>query len=317
MKNVIINKNLWVAERLLETTTEKPHLVSVDGGDLITLEMKDIFELSTNEIVEALKRLEDRKIVSFEDEEDKYDTDNLEYIRLYYNKDKLVEFIGIAKDNLYKITTEYETKKELNYVLEALASILRFELSKRPVDFSELDNKYIDVFLWIADYSGALKIIYEDEPDVEWKDLKRPQVIGVSEVPKKFAVIDPPTIRRLEDEIRQIAIMPQQKRIKLFLKNNDMGTDWRCANCGHFLGVKLEKEKQIADYLNDFSICRFKICYKCRKRNYFSINREGKIKFLITRKKMFTEKETEKEKIIKFKKLLKIVDKNRILDKES
>ena len=197
-------------------------------------------------------------------------------------------------------------------MLEALASILKFKSSKRPVDFSELDNRYIDVVLWIADYSGALKIIYDDEPDVEWKDLKRPQVIGVSEIPKKFVVIDQLIIRRLEDEIRQLVIMPQQKRIRLFLKNN-ISIDWKCANCGHFLAESLQKEKQIADHLNDFRIHKFKVCYKCRKRNYFSINQKGKIKFSTTRKKMFGKKEAKERQI---KKMDVVIKKARKIIKE-
>jgi len=120
----------------------------------------------------------------------------------------------------------------------------------------------------------------------------------------------------LESEIRQIVILPQQKRIKLFLKNNSAGVNWRCANCGHFLKERLEKEKQIADYLNDFYIQKFKVCYKCRKRNYFSINQNGEIKFLITEKMMFSEKETKEEKINKSNVLSKKVDKMRIQNKK-
>ena len=274
MKNIIINKNLLVAERLLEITIKKPHLVH--NNNSITLEKGDIFEISTEKIIEALKRLENRKIVRFDDEEDKWDIDRFEYINLYFEKNKLIKFIETAKDRLYKIPKKYRKKKELNYIIEALASILRFKFSKQPVDFLELGNKYIDVFLWIADYSGALKIIYEDKPDIKWKNLKRAQVIGISEVPKKFIIIDIPTIERLEDEIRQLVILPQRERIKLFLKNNN-AIDWKCANCGHWLKTKFKEEKQIANYLNDFLINKFKICWTCRKRNYFSINQKGEI----------------------------------------
>ncbi len=314
MKNVIKNKNLFIVEKLLEIISEKPYLIKGSG---ITLEKEEVFELSNEEIIESLKRLEDRGIIKFDDEEDKYDTNHLDYIILYFEKDKLVDFVETAKDRLYKLTTQYKNKEGLNYILTALASFLRFEPLKKPVDFSELDNKYIDIALWIADYSGALKIIYEDEPDVEWKDLKRPRVIGISEVPKKFTVIDRQTIKRLESEIRQIVIMPQQKRIKLFLKNNEIGADWRCANCGHFLEEKLKNEKQIVDYLNNFYIRKFRVCYKCRKRNYFSINQKGEIKFLITKKKMFSEKKTEKEKIKKSNILLRKVNKIRVQNEKS
>jgi len=273
------NNNLLVAEKLLEITVEKPY--PVHNNNSITLEMEDIYELSADEIVESLKRLEDREIVRFEDEEDKYDTDNLKYINLYLEKDKLIKFIEIAKDKFYKITTQY--KKKLTYVFKALDSFLQFESLNKPVDFSELNNRYVDVALWIADYSGTLKIIYEDEPDVEWKGLKRPQVVGVSEVPKKFVIIDVPAIKRLKDKICQLVIEPKQKGIKLFL-NKNLETKWRCAECGRFLD-KLTNKKQIIDYLNNFAIHKFRKCHKCRKRNYFLISPAGEISFLLAKPK--------------------------------
>ncbi len=308
MEKVIKNKNLWVAEKLLEITIEKPYLVS--NGNAITLELEDIFELSNAEIVESLKRLEDREVVSFDDEEDKYDIDSLKYIDLYFKKDKLVEFIETSKDRLYRLTAGYK-KKELNHLLEVLALFLKFKSSKNPVDFSELDHKHIGMALWIADYSGALSIIYEGEPDVEWKGVKRPYILGISEVPKKFLVVNAPIIQRIEREIRQLVIMPQRKRIKLFLKNNDSEIDWKCANCNHFLKIKLKKEEQIANHLNDFYIHKFRICYKCRKRNLFHLTTEGKIKFSTTKKRLFGKKESLEEKAIKLNKALKMLQKNK------
>jgi len=53
MKNVIKNKNLFVAENLLEITVEKPYLTP--SSTTITLELDNIFELSTDEVVESLK----------------------------------------------------------------------------------------------------------------------------------------------------------------------------------------------------------------------------------------------------------------------
>jgi hypothetical protein len=305
MQDVIKNKTLFVARKLLEIIEQKPYRVHGSG---ITLERDDVFELSIDEIIEALKRLEDREILSFDDEEDKYDPGHLDYIGLYFEKDKLVNFVNTTKDKLYGLTTQYKNKEGSIYVLTALASFLRFEKSKEAIDFSELDNKYIDVAIWIDDHSGAIKVVYTEEPDVEWKDLKRPEIIGISEVPKKFIITDLQIIKDLENEIRQSVIMPQQKRIRLFFETNNMGMNWRCANCGHFLEEQLTNKRQVADYLNDFYIHKFRICYKCRKRNYFSINQNGDIKFAITNKRMFSEKETREDKIKEIDRLMKKIE---------
>ncbi len=308
-KKAIENQNLFVAEKLLKIITEKPNIllsnnyIKLDGADvseILKSGKEDIYDLSDSSLIESLMRLEYRGAIKFINEEDKYDYSSHDFIELYLTKNKLIEFIEIAKDKLYKIPQEYKKKKELNYVLEALASFQVF-LPKRMIEFSDLDNKYLDVASWIADYSGNIKILYDDEPDVEWKDLPRPQIMGVSAVPKSFVIIADP-IKKLEEEIRKLTNTSLQKRISLFLqKNND--TDWRCASCGHFLQENLTEEKQISDYLNDFRVRKFRVCYKCRKRNYFSIDKNGKIKFMTTKKLPLSEikKELEKRKKQKIK----------------
>jgi len=277
MKNVIKNKNLFVAERLLEIITQKTGVVFVN--DSLSLEKEFIPELSNEELVESLKRLEEREVIKFEDEEDKLDTKNIKYIDLSFNKEKLLEFIKIAKNKVFGTTTQY--KKDLEYVLEALDLLLRPKFLNKQVEFSEIGNEYIEITEWIADYSGIIKVIYELEADAEWKNTKRPHFIGVSEQPKKLEILDRPILEQLNNEIRQFAIKPYQKRISLFLDKNPE-TEWRCANCGRFF-EKITDKKQITNYLNDFSIYKFKICYKCRKRNYFSISTTRKMKFLLAK----------------------------------
>jgi hypothetical protein len=313
MQNIIVNKNLVVAKKLLEIINKKQNRSR--DNNLITLKLEDISGLSSEEIIESLENLENMEIVTFEDGEDKYD-DNVRYIELYYNKNKLKEFIKTMEDEFYKVETTYKTKKELKHLLKALALILRFKDSEKPINFTELGSEYWDVIIWIANHSGSLKIIYKDEPDVEWKDLKRSHIIGISQVPDKFIITYPFILTKLDDKIRELLIAPQLERIGLFLKNNKEGLEWRCANCGHYFGVILKDKKQIADYLNDFSADKFMVCKKCRKRNYFSIDQKGGIKFLITKKKMFFEKETEEEKKKKFKQLLNAVNKDHIQDRE-
>ncbi|MDD3284365.1 MAG: hypothetical protein PHZ07_02110 [Patescibacteria group bacterium] len=273
------NKNLLIAEKLLLIINrdEKKFL------NTITIEPKDFPKLTIDEIVDILKRLEERKLIKFEDEDDKYDTYNLKYIHLSYNKKELDKFIKISKNKYYGLLKKYSGQNGRNYILETLTLILKFKTSKGAIDFANIGNKYKEICLWLADYSGAIKILYKNEPDVEFGETKRPQILGISEVPTKFIILNVSVLENLNNNIRKEIITPQVGKIKLLLKNNPE-VDWRCAECKHFLKEKLNNEKQISDYLNNFRINKFKVCYKCRKENYFSINKQGVIKFLINKK---------------------------------
>ncbi len=307
VREKISNKNLFVAEELLKICEQKPYLVR---GNEITITEEDIFEIPKEEIIESLKRLENRGLVSFTDETDKYDDNYRKYIVLDFQKDKLAEFIEIAKDRFYKITKTYKKKEELNQVIEALASILSLGLSEIPVEITKVKEEHKDIFWWIADYSGMLKIIYENIPDPKNPATAHTQY--VIEAPTKFVITDIKEIKRLEKEIRQLVIMSQTDKIKLFLEKSK-GLDWKCPKCKRWLEIKLEDEKQIAGFLNDFYIHKFKVCYDCRKRNYFTINPKGEIKFSTTRRKTLTEIKNgeEEQKNKDFNKAVKMSNKLR------
>ncbi len=292
MENAIKNKNLFIAEKLLEIINKD--FQPIQNRSMVTLERNDANGLSEEEIIFSLKRLEDRNIVKFEDEEDKFDTYNLKYIDLYFKKNKLLDFIKTAKDNLYGITTRYS--EDLIYPLRALSLILKAKYINKEIKFSELGYKYTEIYEWIADHSEAIKIIYELEPDVEWKDVKRPVVLGVSEVPKNLKVVKKDIIERLNKKIRELVIMPQQTRIKLFLKENSK-TEWRCMNCKRFLD-EISNLGQMVNYICDFHCERYKICYTCREKNCFSITPTGTIKF-------FSAKPKKIAKTLQIKKLQK------------
>jgi hypothetical protein len=237
--------------------------------------------------------MESRKIIRFMDEEDKYDPFGYaDYIELYFNKDKLLNFIKISKDIIYGLTTEFQNDKGLKYILSALDLFLELKDSKESRTFPKYQEYYYEeITEWIADYSGAIRVVYDDEPDVEWEGTKRPQIVGITAVPKKFFIINIQEIERLRSELREILVSHERKRIKLFLKDNpDLG--WRCANCGHFLGINLDKEKILTDYLADFFIRRFRVCHKCRARNLFILESSGQIKFTTTKRRLFGEKKS-------------------------
>jgi len=279
----IKNKNLLVAEKLsLIIDRDKKQFLNT-----ATIERKDFPKMTIDEVVDILKRFEERKIIKFEDEEDKYDTYNLQYIHLSYNKKELDKFIKISKDKYCGLLKKYSGQNGRNYILETLTLILKFKTSKEAIDFSGIGNKYKEICLWLADYSGALKILYKSEPDVEFGETKRPQILGISEIPTKFMILNISVLENLNNNIRKEIITPQIEKIKLFLKNNSE-VNWRCAKCNHFFKEKLDNEKQISDYLNNFRINKFKVCHKCREKNYFSINKQGKIKFLINKNKDLT-----------------------------
>lgn len=80
--------------------------------------------------------------------------------------------------------------------------------------------------------------------------------------------------QRLQERIGEI----YKNRIKILFDNNKI-IEWRCTECGRFLG-KFTEKNQLINYLNDFNIYKFRACNKCRHKNHFSINKNGKIKFL-------------------------------------
>lgn len=285
MNNIIKNKNLFLAERLLKIIAQKPQLVV--GDNSLSLKKEFIPELSREELVKSLKGLERRKAIRFRHKGDKLVTyaRYMPYIDLVFNKNKLLEFIEIAKDKVYKITTQY--KKNLKYVLGALNAFLQPKfLHEEQIEFSEeVENKYIKIAEWIADYSEIIKVVYvhRSRGDIKWSKTKKAPVANFSEQPKELEILDRSALEQLNNEIRQFAIKPYQKRIKLFLNKNPE-TGWRCANCGRFFKKQeLIDEGKIGNHLIDFAIHKFKSCHACRKRNYFSISPTGEIKSLLAR----------------------------------
>lgn len=102
--------------------------------------------------------------------------------------------------------------------------------------------------------------------------------IGAGEFPKKIEIVDIDGLKQSYEKLKKELIKSKEKQIKLIdIKNN---IEWRCANCSRFLD-RLVNQEQIEGYLVDFMIEKFKICHKCRKRNYFKINKNGEILFLM------------------------------------
>ena len=278
----IKNLNLYVATKLIWASCGIHYL-----GDPveILLDIKELYRFSAEEIFKSLRRLEFRGIIQFNDEVNKKNIDTSDCMSFLFDEIKAMEFINIAKDEFYGILKKYSTKKDLNYVFEALSKILDSMYLSKEITFSEIRYTYVEILEWIADYSGIIKITYEEHPDFDWDTTRRPDLYSVFDIPKSVHILKRIELEKLYSELRKFALLPEQKRIKSFLDKYPQ-TDWKCADCGHFLNEKLNSEEQISKYIDGFRFNKFRVCYKCRKRNLFSISQKGEMKFSTTWKKV-------------------------------
>jgi len=275
------NKNLLVAEELLRIIAENPPAMKTNG--IIWLTPKMIPALSINEIANCLIALERRKALKFINKEDIDDIFNdIEIFDVIPDRIMLCKFIKTARSEVYGINLK--DKEWLKDVLKALYALINAKLDKRnQIKFSELGEEYIETFEYIADYSGVIKVIYELEADFEREADGRIYVLGAYKDAKSVKILNNSKIKELNKKIRKRIESFYEKQVsRLF--NSKKIIEWRCVNCGRFFDT-ITNKKQMMNYLNDFFIDKFKICYKCRKRNYFLITQKGEIKFSLVKPK--------------------------------
>jgi len=276
MQEEVQNKNLFVVEKLLEMITNKTAPMDLNGvmelsGDMIP-------GLSSDEIRECLKTLERRKAIRFVNEDDIYDQYNDPIsLDIILDKVRIREFTKIAKNILYGI--HMENKEQIREILETLYTLTNSKLDKDDqVKLSKIGFKHAQTLEWIADYSGIIKVIYELEAELDHSE-GRTRLLGAHENPKAVRIVDRRRLEELHQRIRGRVGGSYKQQIDSLLDYKKK-IEWRCFNCGRFLD-ELTSQKQIINYLNDFIIHKFKICYKCRERNYFSIAPAGGIAFML------------------------------------
>lgn len=276
MQEDLQNKNLFVAKKILEMITNKT--VPMDMNRVMELRASMIPGLSSDEIRGCLKALERRKAIRFVNEDDIYDQYNDPIsLDIILDKVRIREFTKIAKNILYGI--HMENKEQIREILETLYTLTNSKLDKDDqVKLSKIGFKHAQTLEWIADYSGIIKVIYELEADFNHSE-GRTRLLGARENPKAVRIMDRRRLEGLHERIRGKVGGSYKQQID-FLLDNKKEIEWRCVNCGRFLD-RLTSQKQIINYLNDFIIHKFRICYKCRERNYFSITPAGGITFVL------------------------------------
>jgi len=270
------NKNLLFTKQLLTIITEKPELLD---NDLIKLETEMFPDFSLEEFTDCVRALNKRRVIDFESDEDIYSLsgggDNFIWVNV--EKEKLNKYIQLANDDFLGI--DLKNSKKIIDILSAINSLISSNLKKnKEIKIYNLKKIDKEVLEWIADFTGLVGIGYELSADFDTDELGRSVAVGAGEFPETIKRIDIDNLKKLYEKLKKGLVEPTAKQIKLINFKNTI--EWRCVKCSRFLD-KLTNKEQIENYLVDFIIKKYKICHKCRKRNYFEVNKNGKIVFLM------------------------------------
>lgn len=274
------NNNLLVAQKIVSLMSDKnrPHFAKKD----FVLDPDDLPELRNKEIEQVLITLS-KKLLNFLNREDiDYSTGGYKYFKIEPNKRALKIFIKTANNN--KSTLKVICSNEISSVLKIFEIIQkkRTKTNGNPIDhinikeFSNISDA-IKILYQISLYSDAIDIIEEYEADFDEVDgIIKPT--GAFPYPDHIDITSKQVLNKLFDEIKKVIEKQNVKKISLMLKKHK-ALDWRCKNCGRFLG-RIDDKKTINGFLNEFSLGKYKACHKCREKNYFNIDDKGEITFL-------------------------------------
>ena len=270
------NKNLLFTKQLLTIITEKPELLD---NDLIKLETEMFPDFSLEEFTDCVRALNKRRVIYFESDEDiyslSYGADDFIWVNV--EKEKLNKYIQLANDDFLGI--DLKNSKKIIDILSVINSLISSNLKKnKEIKINNLKQIDKEVLEWIADFTGLVGIGYEISADFDYDELGRSVPVGAGEFPETIKRIDIDNLKKLYEKLKKGLLRPTAKQIKLINFKNTI--EWRCVKCSRFLD-KLTNKEQIESYLVDFIIKKYKICHKCRKRNYFEVNKNGKIVFLM------------------------------------
>lgn len=272
------NINLLFAQDLLKM--QEPDSVPEEKLAWHTLRPSIFKAFTIDEIRDCFNALKRRYIIRFENDEDLFYLHLDEPITFHPSRKLLKKFIKTASDPLFGL--DINNRKEIIKIIKVLDSLISAPTDENnQIKINDLKEANKDLLEYIADYSGYIKIIYELEADFDYIDGKyRP--VSAGEFPKIVTILDIVKLKELNIKIKNKLKSDFLKPIELFLNNYKEAT-WRCAKCSRFLD-KLSTKEQIENYLVDFMIGKYKICHKCRKRNYFEIESKGRINFLMLQK---------------------------------
>lgn len=276
MQGQIQNKTLFLVKKLLQMVTDKTVDISPNGEMWVGEDV--IADLSPEELRSCLKVLIRRGVIDLGLEDHLDDLSSPLGADVITDQARIREFCRVADNILSGI--DMNNREQVGNILGALHVLTRSKIDKdNKVKLSGFGFRRIDTLEWIADYSAIIEVIYEPEVDVDYRD-GRTWVMGASDIPKAVRVLNKPGLGALYQQIRDRVGLSYQRQVNALLRAKKR-VEWRCAKCGRAFGDAMASQKQIVDYLIDFTMFRFKACHNCREKNYFSISPKGKIDFLI------------------------------------
>ncbi len=288
MKNVIENKNLYLAEKLLEFLKNRPNLIIFTPTEPETVSISaDLLpqflpKLTKKEVAQGFLSLEREGVLKYENWKETYqeDYDEIKFFDIIPSQENLKRFIVIGKSNVFGFRlSDEQYRKTLIETLELLIG-----LDVKAIEIREFHQKdSYDILQRISDFSDAISVEDKLNVDFERDDDGEIQPMGGGYIPNIVIVKNKIKLKTILNKVRKTINDIYKDGISIFLAKNNI-LEWRCLKCSRWLG-SYDSPLEIMQWLDKFSNGDYKACHKCRNRNIFSISAEGNINFLIIKKR--------------------------------
>jgi len=287
MKNVIENKNLYLANKILEFLKKRPDLIIFIETKPETLSISANFlpqllpELTKQEIAQGFLSLEREGVLKYENwkEAHQKDYEEIKFFDIIPSQQNLKQFITIAKNNI--CGSQLSDEQYRKALLKILKFLIRSDAKSIEITEFHQKNSY-DILKRISDFSDAISIEEKLEVDFEREDDGKIQVYNGSYIPNIVIIKNKTKLKTILNKVEKTIRNIYKNGINsFFVKNNSL--EWRCLKCGRWLG-SYNSSLEIMQWLDSFSLGIYKSCHKCRSKNIFSISSDGNVNFSIAEK---------------------------------
>jgi len=287
MKNVIGNKNLHLAKKLLELLKNRPRLIIFIPTKPETVSISaDLLprllpELTKQEVAQGFLSLEREGVLDYENWKETYQEnyEEIEFFDVIPSQQKLKQFIAIAESNIFGFQlSDEQYRKGLLEILKILVNS-----TAKAIEITEFhQKKSYDILERISDFSDAISIEEKLNVDFERGDDGEIQAMGGGYIPNIVIIKNKAKLKTILNKIKKTIKDIYKNGVNLFFAKNN-GLEWRCLKCGRWLG-SYNSSLEITQWLDSFSRGGYKVCYKCRSKNIFSISSGGNVNFLVVEK---------------------------------
>ena len=272
MKNVIENKNLYLAKKLLEFLKNRPNLIIFIPTEPETVSISaDLLPrllpgLTKQEVAQGFLSLEREGVLKYENWKKTYQEyyDEIKFFDIIPYQQNLKQFIAIAESNIcgFQLSDEQYRKT----LLEILGLLIASDTKAIEITEFYQKNSY-DILKKISDFSDAISI--EEKLDVEFErgDNGEIQSYGGGYIPNIVIIKNKAKLKTILNKAEKTIRDIYKNGVNAFFaKNNDL--EWRCVKCGRWLG-SYNSPLEITRWLDNFSRGMYKSCHKCRSKNIF------------------------------------------------